>query len=192
MTPAEPNTMMTAMVEAQRLTNSTGQAYTIFTTDQQLYRVVVGITWVYSEQFVNFIPRLGGMHTLMNFVGAIGTLMIDSGLEQIMEAGFGGVARMLSGKKYPQNVRALRIVVEELLRNVFNQEEVLSYPDLMQVLELQARQSCTARLWLDVLIKPVFLMMMFIRAEREGDWPLHLYATKQMMPYFFASGHFDA
>ena len=76
------------------------------------------------------------MHTLMNFVGAIGTLMIDSGLEQIMEAGFGGVARMLSGKKYPQNVRALRIVVEELLRNVFNQEEVLSYPDLMQVLEL--------------------------------------------------------
>ena len=32
-------------------------------------------------------------------------------------------------------------------------------------------------------------MMLYIRAEREGDWPLHLEAVKQMMPYFYASGH---
>ena len=31
--------------------------------------------------------------------------------------------------------------------------------------------------------------MMFVWAEREGDWPLHLEAFKQMIPYFFASGH---
>ena len=75
MTPAEPDTMLTAMVEAQRLTNMTGQAYTIFTNDQQLYRVVVNITWVYPDRFQNFIPQLGGMHTLMNFAGAVGILM---------------------------------------------------------------------------------------------------------------------
>ena len=44
MTPAEPTTMLTAMVEAPQLTNSTGQTYTIFTNDQQLYRIVVSIT----------------------------------------------------------------------------------------------------------------------------------------------------
>lgn len=32
-------------------------------------------------------------------------------------------------------------------------------------------------------------MMMFVRAEREGDWPLHLWAVQEMMPYFFAAGH---
>ena len=32
-----------------------------------------------------------------------------------MSVAFGGVSEMLSGKKYPQNVRTLRIVVEELL-----------------------------------------------------------------------------
>ena len=40
-----------------------------------------------------------------------------------------------------------------------------------------------------MLIKPVFIMIMFIRAEREGDWPLHLEAFILMLSYFFAAGH---
>jgi len=31
-------------------------------------------------------------------------------------------------------------------------------------------------------------MMVFIRAEREGEWPLHLWAVQEMLPYFFAAG----
>ena len=31
--------------------------------------------------------------------------------------------------------------------------------------------------------------MLFIRAEREGEWPLHRYAVSKMLPYFFAAGH---
>ena len=45
--------------------------------------------------------------------------------------------------------------------------------------------------WLKNLIRPVFLMMLFIRAEREGDFPLHIYACKEMLPYFFAAGHIN-
>ena len=53
----------------------------------------------------------------MSFVGCIGNLMSNSGLDEIMKAAFAGVDKMLLGSKYfPQNVRALRIVVEELLR----------------------------------------------------------------------------
>lgn len=37
----------------------------------------------------------------------------------------------------------------------------------------------------------MFVIMKFIRAEREADWPLHLAAVAEMMPYFFASGHFN-
>ena len=32
-------------------------------------------------------------------------------------------------------------------------------------------------------------MMLFVRAEREGEWALHLYAVSQILPYFFAAGH---
>ena len=34
-------------------------------------------------------------------------------------------------------------------------------------------------------------MMVYVRAEREADWPLHILAMKSMMPYFFAAGHIN-
>ena len=40
---------------------------------------------------MNFIHRLGGMHTLKSFVGAKGTMMADTGLKSIMNVVFGGV-----------------------------------------------------------------------------------------------------
>ncbi|KAH3850518.1 hypothetical protein DPMN_092930 [Dreissena polymorpha] len=59
------------------------------------------------------------MHFLMIFIGSVGTLMANTGLEELLESKFAGVSKLLNGKKYPQNVRALRIVTEELLRKVF-------------------------------------------------------------------------
>ena len=41
--------------------------------------------------------------------------MANTGLKDIMKAAFGGVPSMLSGKKFLQNARSLRIVVEELI-----------------------------------------------------------------------------
>ena len=51
--------------------------------------------------------------------------------------------------------------------------------------------SKTAKLWVENLIKPVQLIMLFVRAEREGDWPLHLAVVSKMLPYFFATGHYN-
>jgi hypothetical protein len=90
------------MVEEQKLTKHTGQVYTVFTADQQLYRVMFDVMWIYPELFCNFIPQLGGMHLLMSFVGCVGVLMANSGLEEVLKAAFGGVARMLTGKNNPQ------------------------------------------------------------------------------------------
>lgn len=98
---------------------------------------------------------------------------------------------MLTGKKYSQNVRALRMVVEELLRDVIITGEFQRYSQLINTLEERSLQSRTTKLWVDNLIKPVLIMMLFVRAEREADWPLHLLATKMMMPYFFSAGHFN-
>ena len=106
---------------------------------------------------------------LMSFVGSIGYLMTESGLADIMEAAFGGVVKMLIGKKFPQNVRALRIVVEESLRKIICNNPLTCMNDLIVVLEELANKSRTTRLWVDCLIKPVFKMMIYVRAEREGD-----------------------
>ena len=126
---------------------------------------------------------------LMSFVGAVGSLMEESGLLEVMIAGFSGVAKMLNGKKFPQNVRALRIIVEELLRKIIQDSKVESYDELMLHLDDISGNSRTAKPWVNIVIKSVFIMMLYIRAEREGDWLLHLEAKRQMMPYFYASGH---
>lgn len=34
-------------------------------------------------------------------------------------------------------------------------------------------------------------MKRFIRAERTGDWDLHLDSVKEMIPYFHAAGHLN-
>ena len=44
--------------------------------------------------------------------------MANSGLDLILKYTFGGVAKMLIGKKYPQNVGVLRVVTEEVLREM--------------------------------------------------------------------------
>ena len=84
---------------------------------------------------------------LMSFVGCVGTLMADTGLKEVMESEFGGVTKLLSGKNFPQNVRALRLVVEELLRSISEQSE--SYDEMLSILEERARVSRTAKLWVD-------------------------------------------
>ncbi|KAG0724951.1 hypothetical protein GWK47_039532 [Chionoecetes opilio] len=60
---------------------------------------------------------------LMSFIGGVGTLMASSGLEELMNTAFGGVNKMLSGKKFLQNLRALRMVTEELLRDVIRDSD---------------------------------------------------------------------
>ena len=57
-----------------------------------------------------------------------------------------------------------------------------SYYDIMQILHKRAIQSRTTRLWVDNIIKPVFIVMMFVRSEREADWPLHLWSAHKMIP----------
>lgn len=48
---------------------------------------------------------------------------------------------------------------------------------------------CLAKHWVRSSIKPVLLMMGYVRAEREGEFILHLDVGKKMLPYFFTARH---
>ena len=189
MKPSDPDTMLTAMVRVQELTSQTGQTFSLLKCDQQLYRVAVHVSWDQPERFKDMYLRLGGMHALMSFAGAVGSLMAESGLSDIISEVFGGVPKMLSGKKFPQNVRALRMMAEEVVRGLFMDHHFENIEDLMKALDQIASESRTVKLWVEILVKPVLLMMTYVMAEREGDWLLHLATFKKMLPYYFAAGH---
>ena len=46
----------------------------------------------------------------------------------------------------------------------------------------------TPKLWLQYF-QQVLLILQFIRAERTGNWKLHITVVKKMMPYFHSAGH---
>ncbi len=59
----------------------------------------------------------------------------------------------------------------------------------LDFLETAAVKSTAAKLWADCLLKPVLIIMLYMRSEKEGEFQLHLRAIELMLPYFFSAGH---
>ena len=110
-------------------------------------------------------------------------------MTEIRSEAFAGVLKMLTGKKYPDNVGALRMLVEEMIRPLLQTQKLGCMADLRRALDDAASHSRTAKLLVNCLIKPVFTIMKFVGAEREAEWCLHLDCDSEMMPLFFASSH---
>ena len=70
----------------------------------------------------------------MSDCGSIGTLMAGTGIQEILSSAFGGVLKMLTGKKYLQNIRAFRMLVEELLRPILAKHHLEYMEDLQEAL----------------------------------------------------------
>lgn len=119
---------------------------------------------------------LGDVHMLMNVVGAVGKLMQETGLDTILGSAYGSVQKMMFEKQYPQNVHALRMVVEVLGKHI---KDMQTPEELDGFLQSVSNQSPISKLWVDNFIQPVILMMMFIQAVRESDLYLHLYTTNK-------------
>ena len=77
--------------------------------------------------------------------------MAGSGMKEVLVGTFGSVDEMLNGKKYPQNLCALRMLVEELLRDVIQEPDVISFTRLIEVLEAGASCSRNTKLWADTV-----------------------------------------
>ena len=120
----------------------------------------------------------------MSYVACIGHLMAGSGIVEVLSEAFGGVLKMLTGEKYPNNVRTLRMLVEEVIRPLFKTRNMVCMTEPQQAFDDSASHSRTAKMWVNCLLRPVFTIMKYVRAEREADWPLHLAAVNEMMPLF--------
>ena len=180
--PAHPDTVLTTLMFIEEFMKQHDMVHIHISADMQLYKVILQMKWSDPIRWENLIVRPGGMHTLMSFVGCIGALMNGSGLEELLNVAFKGVSHMLNGKAWPKAVRGFRMVMSALL-------EPLILSGNTTVVEIteefdKSRQSRTGRLWVDCFITPLVIIHLFLRAEREGDWLLHIYALKRMIPYF--------
>jgi hypothetical protein len=113
------------------------------TFDQPLYIKAVEIA---ESSKMDVVCRLGGFHLLMNFLGAIGTIMAGSGLVEALQTCYGPVAlsHMMTGKAYAKAVRA-HILVESaltvlLLNHLLADESDDS--DTNQVIQVQTANMC--------------------------------------------------
>jgi hypothetical protein len=82
--------------------------------DQPLYIKALDI--VLAEE-MKMVVRLGSFHTLMNFMGAVGSIMRGSGLENAFECIYGKctVEHVMSGKAYSRAVRGHILVQSSLV-----------------------------------------------------------------------------
>ena len=84
-------------------------------------------------------------------------------------------------------MRTFSRLTEELLRKPISDVETYEELDAMQT--GISNRSGTSKLWVDCFVDPTLIKMFLILAEREKDWPLHLWVVSQMVPYLFASAH---
>ena len=218
--PNNLSTIYTALSFAQKLIDKYNLGVCAVTFDQPLYaksREIVQNTPDLSSLFI----RLGGFHQLMSYMGSVGYIMTNSGLDGMWEQVYAPntVAHMLTGHAYARSLRAHLISAAAVISLLLDQPgsmEGVNIDNLRQIHQdlLSGEKTChdipedvlelanainkvsdevknasrTGKLWLNY-VEYVTIMQLFIHAERSGNWDLHLYCTRQMIPLFHAAGH---
>lgn len=107
--------------------------------------------------------------------------MKASGEDVLISAAFAGITSIVNGKAWTNALRAYRLIIAVLLQNFFSNGPK-TYEELSAYLE-SVREHPTGKLWVDCLVKPTLLSLMFLRAERNGDFLLEQHCLKEMLPY---------
>ena len=78
------------------------------------------------------------------------------------------------------NVRVLRLAVIVLVRAFI--DNIKDYNEFDLFLKRMSEENVLSEHWIENLVQPVLLMLLYIRAERKGELSLHLLACKTMTP----------
>ena len=75
------------------------------------------------------------------------TLLNGSGENEVLGAVFAGITKMLSSKRFPYNVRALWMLVEEVLRPILcsEKQDITFMADLQAILDQLSKRSRTVK-----------------------------------------------
>lgn len=88
----------------------------------------------------------------------------------------------------------LKVLFNDVMSDRTTIESILEHPAILELekllneLKASCKKSRTGKLWISFM-EFISICRLFIRAERTGNWLLHLKATQDMLPYFAANGH---
>ena len=91
---------------------------------------------------------------------------------------------MLEAKKLLKSATAN----EDIVQDVSSSEAMSQIARKLQEVKATMHDFPTSRLWFQYM-EMVAILQRFIKAERTGNWDLHLVAVREMLPFFAASGH---
>ena len=77
----EFNTVYTVMIYLQSMFRSLNQDWTYVVYDEAMYCKAQTIKWKNLDEFPSDYIEMGDMHCAMNFIGDIGHIMQESGLD---------------------------------------------------------------------------------------------------------------
>ena len=75
-----------------------------------------------------------------------------------------------------------------ILQTVDECESLQTLNNMIYAESQRLSRNRTAKLWIQYM-DMVSILQQFLRAERTGNWELHLITLRKMLPYFAASGH---
>ena len=112
--PSDETCIYSTLVYTQSQAEQLGIPTACITFDQPLWLKAVEII---SERSLSIVCRLGGFHTMMSFLGSIGSMMKGSGLEEALEQVYGpnAVAHMMTGKAVSRALRGHFLVESALV-----------------------------------------------------------------------------
>jgi len=115
-TPTNPDVVKTSLDYFVSLNLKLGQLNTVKTCDQAIYDIIKGLVKKDPVRYKNVIVRLGGFHIAQNFLGSIGFLMKESGIEEVLVArnicGRGTANKVMAGKDDHKMVRSHSLLSE--------------------------------------------------------------------------------
>ena len=114
------NTVYTMMRYFQDAFSALGQDWTFVVYDEAIYCKAQMIKWRNPDEFARDYFQMGGMHRAINFMGNIGSVMQESGFEDVLiEADIYGasvISHALKGKAYNRGVRIHKLMNEAMNR----------------------------------------------------------------------------
>jgi len=216
----EFDTLNTVVRRCKHVASALGQQHVVLTVDEALFGKLMELKWAKPEYEEWLFVRLGGLHTALNFLKAIGQHMQSSGLLDVWTEshtlGPRAAEQVLAGKNYARGMRTHKLTLQALWRILMPQlldtlaetdtalrTEIVSVKDKPDILlpllaspkfqaifeqHVTSKSNPNFKFWWEYM-QMVEILLHFTRAQREGNWKLHLEAFRCMLPYFMRYNH---
>lgn len=129
--PSDHTTILTALIDARHRANKNNQQHCFVTFDLPLYMKASEIVSSIEpdndpHNIRSVIPRLGGFHLAMSFLGAIGNIMTGSGLKEAFCSIYAELSadKALTGHAFSRAVRGHLLVQAALATIIFKQVQL--------------------------------------------------------------------